>query len=372
MSELMISRAFVKKLASNIRVTYGKEVKHTDAIELVAGSLGWKADALMHKLKQAELTQSAEVLNSSAETVVKHNSKFENLEPLTSFVHAIIHDKLDVAEEYAPLISDESAWCCFALGLYHHILHRRGKSFYLDAESYLVKAFQLDAETVRYAAQIVNLPFTPSSEGASLFHMMNQREFDGIYAPKNRYVRGDLMAWATRIAQERGFLVNTAGGLIIKEKPEYHDRIFNDPMSKLLELESDELWEFVKDGVKPSVADKIDHIRNIIVKEFGLKSTTSMLFTAEDRLKYIVGFFSWETIFSVAKGDPSTDDRIEYKTEFHRDILDFILSLPDMKDSALVNEGAALNPDAQLTKEAEALIKAVCGHVKMKMNIIFG
>lgn len=62
MSELIISHSFVRKLATNMRAEYGKDIKHTQAINLIAKSLGWNGDALMHKLKNnCDKVSNAEV-----------------------------------------------------------------------------------------------------------------------------------------------------------------------------------------------------------------------------------------------------------------------------------------------------------------------
>lgn len=54
MEQIAITHGFMKKLAKNIRSKYGRDVCHTEVLELVADALGWKAGPLMHALKQAE------------------------------------------------------------------------------------------------------------------------------------------------------------------------------------------------------------------------------------------------------------------------------------------------------------------------------
>jgi len=54
MGALTVTRDFVRSLARNIRESYGKDVSHTEAIEIVAKSLDWRPDALMHALKNAK------------------------------------------------------------------------------------------------------------------------------------------------------------------------------------------------------------------------------------------------------------------------------------------------------------------------------
>lgn len=46
-----VTRDFIRNLTKNIRSAYGPDLKHTDAMDLVANALGWNTDALMHKLK---------------------------------------------------------------------------------------------------------------------------------------------------------------------------------------------------------------------------------------------------------------------------------------------------------------------------------
>lgn len=51
MTEPVITHEFVRTLTRALRSSYGKHIRHTDVLEVIANSLGWKADALMHKLK---------------------------------------------------------------------------------------------------------------------------------------------------------------------------------------------------------------------------------------------------------------------------------------------------------------------------------
>lgn len=76
MSELVITHSFVRKLASNIRAEYGKDIKHTQTISLIAKSLGWNGDALMHKLKNnCDKVSNSEIQNPAvnAEIGISHD-----------------------------------------------------------------------------------------------------------------------------------------------------------------------------------------------------------------------------------------------------------------------------------------------------------
>lgn len=53
MEQIAITHGFVKKLAANIRRSYGRDIRHTEALELVADALGWKAGPLLHALKHS-------------------------------------------------------------------------------------------------------------------------------------------------------------------------------------------------------------------------------------------------------------------------------------------------------------------------------
>jgi hypothetical protein len=55
MQQIAVTHGFVKKLARNVRAKYGRDVRHTEIIELVADALGLKAGPLMHALKQAQI-----------------------------------------------------------------------------------------------------------------------------------------------------------------------------------------------------------------------------------------------------------------------------------------------------------------------------
>lgn len=51
MDNPVITHDFVRSLSKKIRATFGKEVPHTKVLDLIADSLNWRTDALMHKLK---------------------------------------------------------------------------------------------------------------------------------------------------------------------------------------------------------------------------------------------------------------------------------------------------------------------------------
>jgi hypothetical protein len=51
MNELQLTHGFVKKLTKNIRDAYGKDIAHTQVLELVADAAGQKAGPMMHALK---------------------------------------------------------------------------------------------------------------------------------------------------------------------------------------------------------------------------------------------------------------------------------------------------------------------------------
>jgi len=57
LSSLTVTRDFVRSLARNIREVYGNDVSHTEAIGIVAKSLDWRPDALMHALKNQAAVQ---------------------------------------------------------------------------------------------------------------------------------------------------------------------------------------------------------------------------------------------------------------------------------------------------------------------------
>ena len=62
-----VTRDFIRNLTKGIRALYGNDPKHTEVLDLVAGALGWKADALMHRLKNDELRQPARVSEPPAD-----------------------------------------------------------------------------------------------------------------------------------------------------------------------------------------------------------------------------------------------------------------------------------------------------------------
>jgi hypothetical protein len=77
MAEMLITHSFVKKLASNIRVRYGNDVRHTQVIELIAEALGRKAGPMMHALKRDR------VHTPSSETAIPGTVAIPRLHPKT-------------------------------------------------------------------------------------------------------------------------------------------------------------------------------------------------------------------------------------------------------------------------------------------------
>lgn len=63
MQQIAVTHGFMKKLARNIRDRYGRDVRHTEVIELVANALGYKAGPLMHALK----SEAAEITSTDVE-----------------------------------------------------------------------------------------------------------------------------------------------------------------------------------------------------------------------------------------------------------------------------------------------------------------
>jgi hypothetical protein len=310
MSELMISRAFVKKLASNIRVTYGKEVKHTDAIELVAGSLGWKADALMHKLKQADTARSENCSDKEkisktqkAKSGLKSDNGFENFELLKSFFYAVVNDELEVAKEYASLISERNAWCCLALAFYHYALVKKksGEGCSVKAEKCLLKAFRTDLETLKYVAQIVNVPFDTSSDSSKLIHMINQRDHSFNSTLQGWFIRGDLMAWATKFAQDWGFLVNTEDGVVINANARFQDRNFelNGVNAIKWFLRSEHFWDYVLEDLDINDLDRM-FAEQLSILRYPVLSAIEGINGEEFSIDRAIGTFKPEILVSIA------------------------------------------------------------------------
>lgn len=268
MSELMISRAFVKKLASNIRVTYGKEVKHTDAIELVAGSLGWKGDALMHLLKQAEVARCDKPVDALEPLAVAPNSvviddKFQNTELLKSFFYEVVHGNPKQAEQYAALISEQNAWCRLALAFHYKAKYQSYSKTSDDeymAEVHLIKAFKMDAETIKFVAQIVGMSFVPSTDASDVIMKTNLKD-DPFGNDSGRFQRGDLMAWATFIAREWGFLSNSETGLIVQSKPRFENTKFkfdsDDEKMSFITHHYNHFWDYLVDEIEGTAEEKV-------------------------------------------------------------------------------------------------------------------
>jgi hypothetical protein len=70
MTKLSITHEFIRKLTKEIRAVYGMEVRHTQILAIVAQSLGWKPDALMHMLKsRPKPAENSEPANRLAKIV---------------------------------------------------------------------------------------------------------------------------------------------------------------------------------------------------------------------------------------------------------------------------------------------------------------
>lgn len=52
MPDIVLTKQFVTTLAKRLKQRFGAAVNHTAVIDEVAAALGWKGDALMHKLKR--------------------------------------------------------------------------------------------------------------------------------------------------------------------------------------------------------------------------------------------------------------------------------------------------------------------------------
>lgn len=59
MSDIVLTKQFITTLARRLKKRFGPEVKHTAVIDEVAAALGWRADALMHKLKNDAAVRQA-------------------------------------------------------------------------------------------------------------------------------------------------------------------------------------------------------------------------------------------------------------------------------------------------------------------------
>lgn len=233
MSELSISHSFVRKLASNIRAEYGTDVKHTKAIDLVAKSLGWNGDALMHKLKHRD------GLNKASEPKTIAN-KFHNPELLRSFFTAVIADERSTASLFEPLIDTDNAWCCLALAFKGQTLRHLvdEKRF----ERLLVRAFRLDTRTIEYVAMVVGYDFSLKDEADPCCRIVYWTNSNDGVQQGSVFRRPDLMAWAVGIALKKGYIVNTVAGPKIQANP-----IPKTDAEKLDYLVSEDFWDAVKE-----------------------------------------------------------------------------------------------------------------------------
>jgi len=233
MSELTISHSFIRKLASNIRAEYGKDIKHTKAIELVAKSLGWNGDALMHKLKHRDGSNK----DSEPKTIA---NKFHNPELLQSFFTAVISDERSTASLFEPLIDTDNAWCCLALAFKGQTLRNLNdeKKF----ERLLVRAFRLDSKTIEYVAKVVGYDFNLKDETDPCCRIVYWTNSNDGIQHGSVFKRPDLMAWAVGIALKKGFIVNTVAGPKIQANP-----IPKTDAEKLDYLVSDDFWDAVKE-----------------------------------------------------------------------------------------------------------------------------
>ena len=233
MSELIISHSFVRKLASNIRAEYGADVKHTKAIDLVAKSLGWNGDALMHKLKHRDGSNKV----SEPKTIV---NKFHNPELLQSFFTAVISDERSTANLFEPLIDTDNAWCCLALAFKGQTLRNLNdeKKF----ERLLVRAFRLDSRTIEYVAKVVGYDFNLNDKADPCCRIVYWSNSNDGVQQGSVFKRPDLMAWAVGIALKKGFIVNTVAGPKIQANP-----IPKTDAEKLDYLASEDFWDAVKE-----------------------------------------------------------------------------------------------------------------------------
>jgi hypothetical protein len=98
MSKLFVTHSFVKKLSSNIRASYGKDVRHTQVIELIADALGRQAGPMMHALKQ----EKAHKEDHGQNQILRHPST--GVASLDGLVQALHANSPDASQVFTSLI----------------------------------------------------------------------------------------------------------------------------------------------------------------------------------------------------------------------------------------------------------------------------
>lgn len=218
MQQIAVTHGFVKKLAKNLRGRYGRDVRHTEVIELVADALGHKAGPLMHALKHA----AKDVENKVGDEPQAELATVGGL-PKTSSTRAVcnvlaaIRDKDELSLPlYMGLLSPTSSAAKFVLAYAHRMRER------LDTRTsiaLLLESFEEEEFFVELAASAV-VPDSITDEGFARFAM----SFDygenlwaeilaGTMFPRK------MLAWAASHAVEHGFLAFAGDAAIVKKPP---------------------------------------------------------------------------------------------------------------------------------------------------------
>lgn len=142
MSELTITHGFVKKLATGIRTAYGKDISHTQSIELVAKALGREAGPLMHQLK------GTENVAAPVKTFSKTTASMHVVDPL---LRAIGKRDKDALSLYLSLVDSQSAMNKLLVGMARRVLGY--PAWY--AEGPVLEAFAENPKTVLVAAYAI-------------------------------------------------------------------------------------------------------------------------------------------------------------------------------------------------------------------------
>lgn len=188
MQEIRLNHAFVRNLTKGIRDAYGKEVRHSDVLKVIATAAGQKAGPMMHRLKHMD-EQSGPGLQLGATTTFNGNLVWQ-------MMTALRVGDTDTLTTLRRLIDPATSFAKFLLALACYRTMSPGNA-------YLIAAFLQDELWLRYVAAAIAGPY-PIEELSEF-----GREEYGEHWPAEMISGGipqPLLTWAALMAVEYGFL----------------------------------------------------------------------------------------------------------------------------------------------------------------------
>lgn len=234
MQQIAVTHGFVKKLARNVRAKYGRDVRHTEIIELVADALGFKAGPLMHALKQAQIpdahAQSAlepvdenwigwQLLPREPATrgrSIGTSTRTSSVAAVGNVLTAIRDNDLVTLPLYMGLLAPTSAVSKFVLAYAHRLQSGQDTR---TAVVLLLDAFVEEPFFVELAASSVVSNAITDEAFARFQHAFDYGQTLRSEILGGRLFSRKMLAWAANHAIEHEFLAFDGDRAVVKSPP---------------------------------------------------------------------------------------------------------------------------------------------------------